>query len=34
MVKRDFINKRFFVDLTTYNNLINNVNIQQIIEEI
>lgn len=34
IIKRDFISKRFFVDLTTYNNLINNINIKQIIEKI
>ena len=33
MIEDEFINKKFFIDLTTYNNLINNINIKQIIEE-
>lgn len=33
MIKNEFINKNYFLDLTTYNNLINNINIKKIIEE-
>ncbi len=33
MIKNEFINKNFFIDLTTYTNLIDNINIKKIIEK-